>query len=124
MNADGRIAIHDLTFGHLDPAAIRDRQAVTVKPLDRAVVARVLASFPGLTVEERDGYLIAERHGREDAERGRSLRRPPAARARADAEEVGGEEGRPLTDAIDRLAGHEEIGEENEQGGDGREFGT
>ena len=42
----------------------------------------------------------------------------------AEAEEVGGEEGRPLTDAIDRLAGHEEIGEENEQGGNGREFGT
>ena len=42
----------------------------------------------------------------------------------AEAEEVGGEEGRPLPDAIDRLAGHEEIGEENEQGGNGREFGT
>ena len=42
----------------------------------------------------------------------------------AEAEEVGGEEGRPLTDAIDRLAGHEEIGEEDEQGGDGRQFGT
>jgi len=41
----------------------------------------------------------------------------------AKAEEVGGEEGRPLADAIDRLAGHEEIGEEDEQGGDGREFG-
>jgi hypothetical protein len=42
----------------------------------------------------------------------------------AKAEEVGGEEGRPLTDAIDRLARHEEIGEEHEQGGNGREFGT
>ena len=42
----------------------------------------------------------------------------------AKAEEVGGEEGGPLTDAIDRLTGHEEIGEEYEQGGNGREFGT
>jgi hypothetical protein len=30
----------------------------------------------------------------------------------------------PLTDAIDRLARHEEIGEEYKQGGNGREFGT
>ena len=43
---------------------------------------------------------------------------------RAEVEEVGGEEGRPLTDAIDRLAGHQEVGEEKEQGGHGREFGT
>jgi hypothetical protein len=42
----------------------------------------------------------------------------------AEAEEIGGEEGRPFPDAIDRLAGHEEIGEENEQGGNSREFGT
>jgi hypothetical protein len=42
----------------------------------------------------------------------------------AEAEEVGWEEGRPLTDAIDWLARHEEIGEEYEQGGNGREFGT
>ena len=41
----------------------------------------------------------------------------------AKAEEVGGEEGRPFTDAIDRLACHEEIGEEDEQGGHGGEFG-
>jgi hypothetical protein len=65
--------IHDLTIGHLDPVAIRDRQAVTIKLLDRAIVARVLASFPGLRVEERDGYLIAPWHGREDAERGEAF---------------------------------------------------
>jgi hypothetical protein len=41
----------------------------------------------------------------------------------AKAEEVGGEEGRPLTDAIDRLARHEEIGEEYEQGVNSRELG-
>jgi hypothetical protein len=42
---------------------------------------------------------------------------------RAKAEEVGWEEGRPLSDAIDRLACQEEIGEEYEQGGNSREFG-
>jgi hypothetical protein len=42
----------------------------------------------------------------------------------AEAEEIGGEAGRPLTDAIDRLARQEEIGEEDEQGGNGRQFGT
>jgi hypothetical protein len=42
----------------------------------------------------------------------------------AKAEEVGREEGRPLTDALDRLARHEEIGEEYEQGGHGRQFGA
>src|SRR5580693_1143610 len=42
----------------------------------------------------------------------------------AEAEELGGEEGRPLADAVDRLAGHEEIDDEYEQGGDGREFGA
>jgi hypothetical protein len=41
----------------------------------------------------------------------------------AKAEEIGGEECRPLTDARDRLARHEEIGEEHEQGDNGREFG-
>jgi hypothetical protein len=43
---------------------------------------------------------------------------------RAKAEEVGRKEGRPLTDAVDRLPCHEEIGEEDEQGGNGWEFGT
>jgi hypothetical protein len=42
----------------------------------------------------------------------------------AKAEEVGWEEGGPLADAIDRFAGHEEIGEEDEQRGHGRQFGT
>jgi hypothetical protein len=51
--------IHDLTIGHLDQAAIRDRLAVALRPLDEAAVARVLAGFPGLKVERRDGYLVA-----------------------------------------------------------------
>jgi hypothetical protein len=65
--------LHDLTIGHLDPAAIRDRLAVAVRPLDQAIIARVLAGFPGLKVEERDSYLIAPWHGREDGERGEAF---------------------------------------------------
>lgn len=65
--------IHDLTIGHLDPRAIRDGLAIAIEPLDPGVVARLLATFPGLKVEERDGYLVAPWHGREDGERGESF---------------------------------------------------
>jgi hypothetical protein len=33
--------------------------AVATRPLDDGTIARVLAEFPGLKVERRDGYLIA-----------------------------------------------------------------
>jgi hypothetical protein len=62
--------IHDLTIGHLDREAIRERRAVVLKPLDPAIVSWVLAEFPGLNIERHDGYLTAPWHGREDAERG------------------------------------------------------
>ena len=65
--------IHDLTIGHLDTAAIQDRKAVALRPLDEAVIARVLAGFPGLKVERRDGYLVAPWYGREDGERGEAF---------------------------------------------------
>lgn len=65
--------IHDLTIGHLDPAAIRDRLAVAVRPLDPTAVARVLAGFPGLKIEAKDGYLVAPWHGRDDGERGEAF---------------------------------------------------
>lgn len=65
--------IHDLTIGHLDPAAIHDRMAVALRPLVESVIARVLAEFPGLKVERRDGYLIAPWHGKEDAGRGEAF---------------------------------------------------
>jgi hypothetical protein len=65
--------IHDLTIGHLDPTALRERRAVAVKPLEPAAVARVLADFPDLKVEARDGYVVAPWHGREDAERGEAF---------------------------------------------------
>lgn len=65
--------IHDLTIGHLDPTAILDRLAVALRPLDEAVVVRVLAEFPGLKVEQRDGDSVAPWHGREDGERGEAF---------------------------------------------------
>ena len=39
----------------------------------RNEVGRVLAEFPGLTVERREGYLIAPLHGKEDRERGEAF---------------------------------------------------
>jgi hypothetical protein len=42
----------------------------------------------------------------------------------AQSEEVGREEGGPVSDAIDRLARQQEIGEEHPQGGHGRQFGA
>jgi hypothetical protein len=80
--------IHDLTIGHLDPAAISNRVAIAVHALDGATVARVLAVFPGLKVEQGGGYVIAPWHGREDGDRGEAFpgryrmpRRRPAERA-------------------------------------------
>jgi hypothetical protein len=55
--------IDNLTIGHLDPTAIHDRMAVALRTLDEAEVGRVLAEFPGLSVERRDGYLVAPWHG-------------------------------------------------------------
>ncbi len=43
---------------------------IAVQPLGGKLVACVLAEFPGLKIEQRDAYLIAPRHRREDAERG------------------------------------------------------
>lgn len=65
--------IHELTIGHLDREALRERRAVTTRPLDAAVIDRVMTEFPGLQVERRDGYVVAPWHGREDAQRGEAL---------------------------------------------------
>ncbi len=62
-----------LIIGHLDPAAIRERTATAVRLIDPAAVSRVPASFPGLRVEERDAYVVAPWHGREDGERGEAF---------------------------------------------------
>jgi hypothetical protein len=55
--------IHYLTVGHLDPQAIRDCRAVASKPLNPALVSRLLSEFPGLNVEQKDGYVIVPWHG-------------------------------------------------------------
>jgi hypothetical protein len=67
--------LHSLTIGHLDPDAIRDRVVVAVRPLDRAVVERLLAEFGERDrdghwtlgrgrVEIRDGYVVVPWHGK------------------------------------------------------------
>lgn len=56
--------LHDLTIGHLDPEAIEHRMAVALKPLDLGIVRRLLAEFPGLRAECRDGYVIVPWHGK------------------------------------------------------------
>ncbi len=61
---------HELTIGHLDPDAIPQLLAITIRQLVEEVIARVLAEFPGLEVDRRAGYSIAPWHGREDGERG------------------------------------------------------
>lgn len=65
--------IHDLTIGHLDTAAVRERRAIALRPLDDATVTRVLTGFPGLRSERKDGYVVVPWHGREDGERGEAF---------------------------------------------------
>jgi hypothetical protein len=55
--------IHYLTVGYLDPEAIRDCVAVASKPLDAGIVRRLLAEFPGLKLEQKDGLVIVHWHG-------------------------------------------------------------
>ncbi len=47
--------IHYLTVGHLDPEALRECAAVAIRPLDETAVRRVLAEFPGIMAEHKDG---------------------------------------------------------------------
>ena len=91
------------------------------------MLQRVRAETPGLLPTATDAKRAKVKSpNRENQKPGLTPRSPVQSREilLAEAEEIGGEEGRPFPDAIDRLAGHEEIGEENEQGGNGREFGT
>lgn len=55
--------IHYLTVGHLDPQAIQGGAAVATKPLDPGVVRRLLALFPDLEIEHKDGCVIVPWHG-------------------------------------------------------------
>jgi hypothetical protein len=54
--------IHYLTVGHLDPKALRECAAVAIRPLDETAVRRVLAEFPGIKAEHRDGYIVLPWH--------------------------------------------------------------
>ncbi len=55
--------IHYLSVGHLDPDALRECAAVATRPLDETTVSRVLAEFPGITAELKDGYIALPWHG-------------------------------------------------------------
>jgi hypothetical protein len=59
-----------LTVGHLDPEAIRDCVAVAIRPLDARLILRLLAEFPELTVQQKDGDVVISWHGRGRVEEG------------------------------------------------------
>ena len=65
--------IHELTIGFLDSIAILQRVVVVTRPLDDASVDIVLAEFPGLHIERKEGYVIAPWHGKDDAKRGEAF---------------------------------------------------
>ena len=68
--------VHYLTLGHLDKDAIRECAAVASSPLDDAVVRRVMAEFPGIRAEVRDGYLVLPWHGLGERATQRGVRSP------------------------------------------------
>jgi hypothetical protein len=55
--------IHYLTLGHLDPEALLGCAAVAITPLDETTVRGVMAEFPGIRAESKDGYLVLPWHG-------------------------------------------------------------
>jgi hypothetical protein len=55
--------IHYLTLGHLDLEALRGCAAVATTPLDETTVRSVLAEFPGIMAERKDGYVVLPWHG-------------------------------------------------------------
>jgi hypothetical protein len=65
--------VHDLTIGYLDPDAVAEQLAIPVRRLDEETIARVLAEFPGLMIEQRAGYVVVPWHGRDDGERGEAF---------------------------------------------------
>ena len=50
-------------MGHLDLEALRGCAAVATRPLDDSMVRRVLAEFPDVKVERKDGYVVLPWHG-------------------------------------------------------------
>jgi hypothetical protein len=55
--------IHYLTLGHLDLEALRGCAAVATRPLDESTVRCVLAEFPDVEAERKDGYMVLPWHG-------------------------------------------------------------
>ena len=58
--------IHILTMGHLDPSAVGQRQVVVVRPLDMAIVNRLLRELGGRDDQGRptlDGAPVEIRDG-------------------------------------------------------------
>ncbi len=55
--------IHYLTVGYLDPVALGECAAVATRPLDELTVRRVLAEFPAVKAEHKDGYVVLPWHG-------------------------------------------------------------
>ena len=55
--------IHFLTLGHLDPEALLGCAAVAITPLDETTVRGVMAEFPGIRAESKDGYVVLPWHG-------------------------------------------------------------
>jgi hypothetical protein len=55
--------IHYLTVGHLDPVPFRGCVAVATRPLDETTVRSVMAEFPGIMAESKDGYVVLPWHG-------------------------------------------------------------
>jgi hypothetical protein len=50
-------------MGDLDPEALRQCAALATTPLDEATVRRVLAEFPDIKVERKDGSIVLPWHG-------------------------------------------------------------
>jgi hypothetical protein len=55
--------IHYLTLGHLDLEPLRGCAAVATRPLDESMVRCVLAQFPDVEAERKDGYMVLPWHG-------------------------------------------------------------
>ena len=68
--------IHFLTVGHLDAEALRQCEGMATRPLDETTVRRVLAEFPGIKAEHKDGYMVLPWHNLGPVGYQRSIRPP------------------------------------------------
>lgn len=54
---------HYLTLGYLDPEALEGCVALATRPIDEATVRRVMAEFPGVKADLKEGYVVLPWHG-------------------------------------------------------------